>query len=528
MMRILNLQIPCRKLLLASTISLLVACGSDNDNPLPPPIENTPPIANPSDVEATLGTSILIDALANDTDADGDALTIETAEVTAGTGTASIQDNKILFDPVEVGTTTVKYSISDGNAGEAESTVTIIVISNSLAYVGSNTCVSCHTDKKSYFETGHNFKLNKIVDGQAPSYPFSSITGAMELIDGVNNSLGNPAGWEDISYVIGGYKSSAMFIDMNGYIMTGSKVGSAVLPKGHEITPEMMWPYAPNDAADSHPYDYCGRCHTTGWKDYTEGTGDYRNLNRQDDMPGMGGTFALTGVQCESCHGAGSEHISNPSKANIDKVATARITEDYLAEDMGFGKAVACVECHTVDDSIKRYPEYISPLNTVFGGDTQGGRIDKNGGGRGGRGGRHAATTMIGTEPDTGEALGKKKGFKCSTCHNPHQSEHNQAQPGHGNAMVAKCTDCHSMEFADAPGAGGALAHQAVAECTDCHMPSASHMFKINISVESNDASHFSLDGEYNKPWLRASDSCQGCHADDFDERAAQIGKVHK
>lgn len=186
------------------------------------------------------------------------------------------------------------------------------------------------------------------------------------MIDGVKNTLGNPSGWSDISYVIGGYKSSAMFLDQNGYIMIGDKVGTAVVPKGHQVTPEMMWPYYQNDALDSHGYDYCGRCHTTGWKDYTEATGDYRNLNRQDDMPGMGGTFALTGVQCESCHGAGVDHIKSPSKQNIVKLATARQTADFLAEDMGYGKPIACSECHTVDDSIKRYPDYISPLNVVL------------------------------------------------------------------------------------------------------------------------------------------------------------------
>ncbi|QLE87299.1 hypothetical protein FLM48_20830 [Shewanella sp. Scap07] len=515
-----------KSLLLAGAICLLAACGSDSDsdNPLPP--QNTPPIANPVDAQTELGQSVLIDALANDTDADGDTLTLIMVQVKSGSGVASIKDNQILFEPDGVGTTLLDYAISDGNGGEAQAVVTVMVNGAAEIYVGSSQCVSCHVDKKTFFETGHNFKFTKIENGEAPSYPFTSIDGAVDLIDGVKNTLGNPSGWSDISYVIGGYKSSAMFLDQNGYIMIGDKVGTAVVPKGHQVTPEMMWPYYQNDALDSHGYDYCGRCHTTGWKDYTEATGDYRNLNRQDDMPGMGGTFALTGVQCESCHGAGVDHIKSPSKQNIVKLATARQTADFLAEDMGYGKPIACSECHTVDDSIKRYPDYISPLNVVFGGDTEGGRIDKNGGGLGGRGGRHAATTMIGTDPDTGEAMGKKKDFTCSTCHNPHRSEHNQDQPGHEDAMVAQCTDCHSMEFN--LGNGGGIVHETMAKCIDCHMPSESHMFKINLSMPSDDPNHFSVDGQYNKPWLRASDSCQSCHTEDYDQRAAAIGTIHK
>ncbi|WP_299787385.1 Ig-like domain-containing protein [uncultured Shewanella sp.] len=535
MMNIKDKQVPYKKLILAGMISLLVACGSDNDDPLPPPEENNPPIANPSDAETVIGSSILIDALANDTDPDGDPLTIETVSVTDGTGTASIQDNKILFVPEEVGTTIINYTISDGNGGEAESIVTVVVTASgaALAYVGTETCIACHTDKKTYYETGHNFKLTK-VEGEKPLYPFTAIPdGILEFLD-VNNTLGNPSSWADISYVIGGYKSSTMFIDQNGYIMTGDAVGTFPVPEGTEATAQMTWPWSKNDAPDSHGYDYCGRCHTTGWKDYTEGAGDNRNLNRQDDMPGMGGTFAMTGVQCESCHGAGSEHIKAPSKHNIVKLAEARVTSDYTADDMGYGKPAKCQECHTTDDAVRRYPSYQSPFEQEFGGETLNARLKLNTGfgpegRRGGRGGRHAGTTIIGTDPDTGEAMGKKKGFTCSTCHNPHRSEHYQDQPGHGDAMVRQCTDCHTKEFADVPGSDiASAAHEFIAECTDCHMPSESHLFKIDLEGAKDDPRHFSADGVYMKPWLRAYDSCSGCHEEDYDLRASKIGKIHK
>lgn len=512
---------PRKTLIAALLLSTLSACGSDDDNGDPVVPVNNPPIANPVDAQATIGSNSIIDALANDTDPDGDALTIETVTVSEGTGAASIEDNMILFEPLEAGTSILNYVISDGNGGNAESIVTVVVTSSGLAYVGSNTCVSCHTDKESYFETGHNFKLTK-VEGEEPIYPFTSLAGAPELLD-IDNTLGNPAGWQDISYVIGGYKKSAMFIDQNGYIMSGDKAGVGVAPKGGQIP--YAYAYQPNTAPDSHPYGYCGRCHTTGWQDYTEN--DNRNPNRQDDMPGMDGTFAMTGVQCESCHGAGSEHVKTPSKQNIVKIADARVTDDFLAEDMSYGKAATCTECHTTDDAVRRYPDYLSPFDQVFGGVTQGARLSLNTGfgpegRRGGRGGRHAGTTMIGTDPDTGEAMGKKKDFTCSTCHNPHQSEKYQDQPGHGNAMVRECTDCHNKEFAIE-----ASVHEFVAKCTDCHMPSESHLFKIDLDGAKDDSRHFSADGDYMKPWLRAFDSCSGCHEDDYDERANRIGKIH-
>ncbi|WP_299795344.1 Ig-like domain-containing protein [uncultured Shewanella sp.] len=535
MMNISDIRIPYKKLILASMISLLVACGSDNDDPVPPPEDNNPPIANPSDAETVIGSSILIDALANDTDPDGDPLTIETVSVTEGSGTASIQDNKILFEPVEVGTTIINYTISDGNGGEASSTVTVVVTASgaALTYVGTETCIACHTDKKSYYETGHNFKLTKIIDGKMPVYPFTSLDGSIELMDGVTNTLGKPESWADISYVIGGYKKVGMFIDANGYIINGTKVKPIVAPKGEKVT--TMLPEYPYKDPDASPYGYCGRCHTTGWKDYTEGAGDNRNLNRQDDLPGMDGTFAMTGVQCESCHGAGSEHIKAPAKHNIVKIAEARVPGDYTAEDMGYGKAAACIECHTTDDAVRRYPDYESPFEQEFGAPSLGARLKREDhtfgpeGRKDGRGGRHAASTMIGVDPDTGVAMGKKKDFTCSTCHNPHQSEHYQDKPGHENAMVRECTDCHTKEFADLPGSDMAsAAHKFIAECKDCHMPGSSHLLKIDLEGAKEDPRHFSADGKWQKPWLRAWDSCSGCHEEDYDLRATQIGKIHK
>ena len=527
--------VPLKALTAAILLSFLGACGSDNDNTsdketVAPTPSNTAPMANPMDVKAVMGTIRMINALTNDTDVDGDTLTLESVTLFEGRGIASIEDNQIRFEPLEVGTSILNYSISDGNGGEAISTVTISVDPQELSYVGTEACLYCHREKRTYLETGHNFKLTKVENGEEPLYPFTSISGSVEQLN-VNNSLGNPTGWQDISYVIGGYKSSAMFIDQNGYIMTGDKAGAGLAAKGGQVP--YMWPWNPDDAPDSHPYDYCGRCHTTGWKDYTEGAGDHRNLNRQDDMPGMGGTFALTGVQCEACHGAGMDHIMGPSKHNIIRVAEPRTTDDFLADDMSFGQAIACTECHTTDDGVRRYPDYVSPKDQMFGGDTQGARLKLSTGfgpegRRDGRGGRHAGTTLIGVDPDTGEAMGKKQGFTCSTCHNPHQSEYYQGKPSHENAMVRECKSCHDKSFANASGSDiAAAAHEFTAKCTDCHMPSESHLFKIDLDGAKDDPRHFSADGEYMKPWLRAYDSCSGCHQDDYDERAQQIGKIH-
>ena len=81
------------------------------------------------------------------------------------------------------------------------------------AYVGSQTCEECHEELyASFMETGHPYKLNKVVDGQPPEYPFSRVR---DTPDGYT--------WDDISYVIGGYGWKARFIDQDGFIITGDE-----------------------------------------------------------------------------------------------------------------------------------------------------------------------------------------------------------------------------------------------------------------------------------------------------------------
>jgi len=109
---------------------------------------NTAPVANP-DLGVFVSEDAIdvsIDALANDTDADGDELTLVTAEVTGGLGTATIVGNQVVYNPgdsyqfLAAGATAnvkIAYSISDGDA-TAASTVDIVVTGVNDAPVAQN------------------------------------------------------------------------------------------------------------------------------------------------------------------------------------------------------------------------------------------------------------------------------------------------------------------------------------------------------------------------------------------------------
>tara|TARA_R110000851_G_scaffold76321_2_gene168087 strand:- start:527 stop:2242 length:1716 start_codon:yes stop_codon:yes gene_type:complete len=557
--------IPYKKLLLASMITMLVACGSDNDDAVtPPPAENTPPVATADIANVLAAQVVTIDVLANDTDADGDTLAI----VSVDSDSAVIKDGKVDFTAgAEAGEVTFNYTITDGtDEASAVATVTVEAIPEpeALSYVGSSSCAACHADThETFVKTGHNFKILKNPGNDAPVFPYTpatTIIGAIDLLvnSTANNDLGAPTSYDEVSYTVGGYGWKMRWLDKDGYIVTGQDVqynirnaaGELNIPDNHPGDVDVMGDYK----GDQFNVKYsCGNCHTTGWKRTTDvAGGDTRSPLRQDDLPGMDGTFAEQGVQCESCHGAGSEHVKAPSSENIVKIAVARITEDFLADDMGYGKAVTCAECHTRDGE-KDYPTFISHYNDAFpDGSKVGGRIISSGGLS-----KHHQTgdEMLGVVPEdhgtykAGDEIGPKSGMACTSCHDSHKSTLNaDSADGLHTGAVKECTSCHTgeykKEFAETSDGGGVSGHSLIAECTDCHMPKLaksavkhfgkdgttafgdvkSHLFTIDLDPA---AKQFTEDGKFQMPWATAQYSCGECHAD-YADKAAALPKIHK
>jgi len=393
-------------------------------------------------------------------------------------------------------------------------------------FVGSDACQTCHPGiYEDVFESGHPYKLSKVLNNQVPSFPFSTINGALEQIADDNgetdNSLGTPADYSEVSYVIGGYGWKARWIDTDGYIVTGSAVQ-------YNLEDGSMVGYH-NDEVDKK-YN-CGNCHTTGWRHYDASL----NANRQDDLPGMDGTFVEQGITCESCHGAGAAHVASQDSTDIVRVAEARTTGNFTANDMGYSRAVACSECHTRDGE-KDYPTYVSPYNTAFPtGSKEGGRIIA----KGGLAQHHEQyDEMLGVDPATGNELGKhiKAGVACNTCHDPHKTIKYQDQAGESGLKVG-CDSCHGTgkAFEVAMPSGS---YMEDFDCTDCHMPNmaksavshaavgtgpvtgdiATHIFKIDLTKSAQ----FTADGGFMNPWITKSFACGTCHNGDdaFDVSA--------
>ncbi len=98
----------------------------------------SPPVATDDTISTNEDTDVQIDVLANDSDADGDTLTI--VEATADIGSVSISNNQLLYSPLADfnGTATINYTIADGTGNFDSAKVTVTVIPQNDAPIANN------------------------------------------------------------------------------------------------------------------------------------------------------------------------------------------------------------------------------------------------------------------------------------------------------------------------------------------------------------------------------------------------------
>jgi len=262
------------------------------------------------------------------------------------------------------------------------------------SYIGSTACAECHEDIANVFgDSGHAYILNPVADGQAPEYPFTELDGPPEGYS-----------WDDISYVVGGYNWRARFVDNEGYLITGDE-GATTQYNLFNPDLDMGDEWVAYHAGEELPYD-CGTCHTTG----------YSPQGNQDGLPGLVGSWAETGVQCEACHGPGSNHASHPASFQM------QVERD----------AAGCTGCHfsgdrfeveTSDGFISHQDQY----SDVFQG-------------------KHAI-------------------LDCVQCHDPHVGVVQLREAGDEQTTLVECQDCHYEQ------AENFKLRLHTRECVTCHMP---------------------------------------------------------
>ena len=281
------------------------------------------------------------------------------------------------------------------------------------SYVGSAACRACHPSiGQTHALHGHAHILTRI-EGQPPDFP------AMAHRAGVPDP---PPGllWTDISYVIGGYSKKAVFVDLDGFLVTTGSTGTPAqwnLPFPANGTEAGFVEF--ESAPEPEPYDIsCFVCHTTGPKPQNPDEPRF-----QENRPGIAGAWAEPGVQCEGCHGPGSNHIPNPAARNLFVSAAA----------------AECGQCHT-----RQGPDTILAADGFIESYQQWSELRASGG--------HAS-------------------FDCTFCHDPHAS----STYDRDNGIRNDCTDCHSDRnmalHENATFMRGDYAEALT--CQSCHMPFA-------------------------------------------------------
>ena len=324
-------------------------------------------------------------------------------------------------------------------------------------YVTSAACAECHQETYDTFMlSGHPYKLSKVVDGQPPTYPFTE--------------LGDPPEgytWDDILYVIGGYNWKYRFVGKDGYIITNPPGQTGVtdyLNQGNfansTVGKEAGW-VGYHAGEENLPYD-CGSCHTTG----------YNPEGIQDGLPGLIGTWAQEGIQCEACHGPGSLHVENPRGVAMKVI---RDSEE-------------CGACHRRGD--------VEQINA------KGGFIEHH---------------------EQYEELYQSKhlALECVDCHDPHTGVV-QLREADVQTTRTTCEACHFMQAKFQNNEK----HGSFVKCIDCHMPRIAKTawgnadlftgdIRVHImAIDPYQVGQFNEDGTVALSQISLDFACRHCHVD--------------
>ncbi|HHC6805081.1 TPA: tandem-95 repeat protein [Vibrio parahaemolyticus] len=180
----------------------LVVSGSANLDILP---INDAPNAKNDVITTEEDTAVTIDVLVNDSDVEGDVLSIQSASVPSEQGSVDIVDGKLVFTPAENfnGEATITYIVTDGDlTDEAKVTVTVTPVNDSPVAVDDT--VSTQEDTVVTIDVLPN---DSDVDGDKLSIQSASVPeaqGKVEIVEGklVFTPAENFNGDAEITYTV--------------------------------------------------------------------------------------------------------------------------------------------------------------------------------------------------------------------------------------------------------------------------------------------------------------------------------------
>lgn len=235
-------------------------------------------------------------------------------------------------------TGSVIYAQDDDDDSEEEANV------EDREYVGSRECAGCHSDlSRTHQESPHALAL---IDARDDDFFIADFDAGEDVRTFTLDDEARPFEQDDIAYAVGRGRY------VQRYLVEVDRDEYAVLPAEWNALTEEWQPYGDvenwPDAPEYQFVDNCAGCHTTGL-----------NANR--------GRWEDEGVQCEACHGPGSEHVeeaedagNSPSDRELRQLRGAIV----LSPD-----PMICGQCHirgTEPEDGHPYPiEYLPTENLL-------------------------------------------------------------------------------------------------------------------------------------------------------------------
>ena len=359
-------------------------------------------------------------------------------------------------------------------------------------YVGSATCADCHDSI--YQRWAKTRMANVVTDPRVrPQVIIPDLSKPDPLL---NFKL------DDIALVYGTKWKQRYFTKVgNDYFPLGAQwdVNHKVW-RAYSVPAGADWwvPFYPAQNSGRPTGPLCDGCHSVNYDIKTK-------------------TLTEWNVGCERCHGPGSEHASNPSRANI--VNPARL--DFVrATD-------TCIQCHSQGQPLS------NPINGQYYdwpvGFHQGlnlkdfWKLEDH---------KLGETTFTHFADGTGhknrmqgndfvQSLMYRRGVTCFSCHDVHGTENNADLIKPAGQI---CLTCHGPSSPNGPHAASIEAHthhragSPGNDCVSCHMPKIEQTI-ADINVRSHTFAFITpeMTDQYKIP-----NSCTGCHTDKTTEWARE------
>ena len=352
------------------------------------------------------------------------------------------------------------------NAGTENKTASAYLnLADSVAYVGMQTCRSCHQNIYETFihtDMGQSFDLATrdksaatygehalVYDKKSDFYYRPYFRDSVLFIEEFRLENGDTVHkrTEQMAYIIGsGQHTNSHILNINGYIFQAPITF---------YTQKGRWDMAPgfgtgkNERFSRFLADECITCHNH-FPDFEK-----KSLNKYTAMP--------TGIECERCHGPGEIHVREKLAGNI--VDTSKMTDYTIVNPANLPRDLQmdlCQRCHLqgipVLEEGKTFFDFkpgmkLSAVMNVF--------LPRYSN-------SHEKFIMA-SQADRlrlSECF-KKSEMTCITCHNPHKS----VKATNREIFNQKCESCHSRADAKTCSASQPEREAAGNDCSGCHMP---------------------------------------------------------